>query len=159
MATDPDPAYEHRHDEKLDYRSEGTGADPETVVREERVDNDDKALPTDNRTVLLLSIVAFGLSLLAVVFSYGVELEWLGVLLGIIATIIGVIATVSAYGDQRTGIVTPLLATILALVVTILCFTDMSDVDPDDVDNTVLTPEVDTLGDEATRLDPEVDPQ
>ena len=168
-----DERYEHRHDDKLDYTTEHTGADPDRVVREERVPNEAKAVPTDKRTILFLSIASAALSLLGAIVAYFLDVEWLGLVLAVIALLLGIVALFSAHGDRRAGMVTPGIVTAVAAIVTLLIlFGDMTDAEPDDLNRQLVAPSADSealdgdadLGtipdpdDDATVVDPEMDP-
>ena len=175
-----DERYEHRHDDKLDYTTEHTGADPGRVVREERVPNEAKAVPTDNRTILFLSIASAALSVLAVILSYVLELEWVGLALAVIALLLGIVGLFSAHGDRRAGMVTPGIVTaVAAIVALVILFGDMTDADPeataDEMNERLVAPAGDAealdgdadLGDipdpdddatDAPVVDPELDP-
>ncbi len=145
VARDGDTPYQHRHDEKLDYTTEHTAADPEHVRREEYVDNDDKRLPTDNRTTLWMSIAATVLAVLAIIVAFPLDLELVGLILGILAIILAGLATLMAFGDARASPITPALVTIAALIVTVLIALDMGDaedIDPDGVNRVIVDDDV-----------------
>ena len=126
-ATAADGPYNHRHDEKLDYTSEHRDAD--TVVREEYVDNDDKALPTNKYLILALSAIATVLSILGIVFALGLEMDLVGFLFAIAGIVVAAIATVMGVNDARASPVLPALVTLVAVVVGVITLLDWMEAD------------------------------
>ena len=123
--TPPDGPYEHRHDEKLDYTSENAARD--TVAREEYVDNDDKALPSDRNTSLFVAIGAAVLAVLAIVLAFAMDWDAVGTVVAVIAVIVGGIATLMAVGDARASPVAPAIVTVAAIAVAIIVALDWAD--------------------------------
>ncbi len=122
-----DTPFDHRHDEKLDYTTEHTGADPETVIREEFVDNDDKALPTNKNRSLFISIAAAVLSILAIILAFVMDLDWLGFVVALVALLGAVLATMMAWNDARTSPIVPGLVALATAVVAIIVLMDALD--------------------------------
>ena len=149
--TSNDPPLHHRHDEKLDYTTEHTAASPEHVRREEYVDNDDKALPSDSNTSLFVSIGAAVVAILAIVVTFAIDADLVGFIISVAALVMGIVAVAMAYGDARASVVTPAIVTVACVIVSVLCLMDLLDVEDrtpravgGNADNDVLVGDGDT---------------
>ena len=153
------PPLTRRHDEavhegrhgtrapNLDYTTEHTAADPAHVATEEYVPNEQKALPSQAHTSLLLAFAAAGAALLAVI------LEWMGLdtvalVIALVAVLAGIVSIVMAYNDARAGVGAPILCTIVSAVVLTVVLMDVFEVDE----------RVDQLAVPGTTVDPDAIP-
>ena len=108
------PPYDTRH----------TAADPGHVHREEDVDNDDKALPSNKVPALLLAALAVGLAILTVILD-ATEFDLAALVVGIIAVAVGAVATYMASNDARASPVVPALCLTAAAIALLITFTDL----------------------------------
>jgi hypothetical protein len=82
---------------------------------ERLVPEDERVLPTAKKSVLLFSAVSALLSIMGGFVSFRMDNELLGLILALAGLVVGIVAWVMAYGDARTGAITPAVATITAV--------------------------------------------
>ncbi|HEV2293532.1 MAG TPA: hypothetical protein VGR35_06725 [Tepidisphaeraceae bacterium] len=122
---------------------------------ERLVPEDERRLPTAKKPVLVLSIVSAVLSIAAGFVCFQLENELLGLILAILGLVAGAVAWMMAYGDARTGSVTPAVATITAIIFCIIIGMDLADVeDATETPDTVIVPVPGTAGEMAIPEDP-----
>lgn len=114
---DPPPPYPPRH----------TAADPSTVVTETQVPNEQKALPSQKGSALVLAFGGAAVALAAVILDF-YEWDAAAILLAIIAVLMTVVSVVMALNDARAGAGAPILCAIVAGVVLIVALMDVLDV-------------------------------
>lgn len=114
---DPPPPYPPRH----------TAADPSAVVTETQVPNEQKALPSQKGSALVLAFGGAAVALAAVILDY-YEQDTAAIILAIVAVLMTVVAVVMALNDARTGAGAPILCAIVASVVLIVALMDVLDV-------------------------------
>ncbi len=107
---------------------------------ERLVPEDERTLPTAKKTVLLLSTVSAILSIVGGFVCFQFDNEMVGLILAVLGLVAGIIAWMMAYGDARTGSVTPALATITAALFCVVIGMDLADVEDaaDDPDAVVV---------------------
>ena len=103
--------------------------DIQSPPTERLVPDTERTLPTSRNTVLILGIVSVILIIAAAFFAYGVGNKTLGLICGIAAFVLAGVATMMAYGDARTGMVTPALATITAGILSLVIGLDLAGTD------------------------------
>lgn len=118
------PPLQHRHDEKLDYSTEHTGADPANVGREEYIHNDEKTLPSDNKTSLFVAIGAAVVAIVGLILSFAVDVDLIGFIVAVLGLVIALVAVMMAWGDARASAVTPALVAIATGIVAVVCLFD-----------------------------------
>ena len=96
---------------------------------ERLVPESERTLPTAKNTVLVLSAVSALLSIAGGFVSFQIDNELLGLILAILGLVAGAIAWMMAYGDARTGSVTPAVATITAVIFCVIIGMDLADVE------------------------------
>jgi hypothetical protein len=94
--------------------------DIQSPPTERLVPDTERTLPTSRNTVLVLSFVAVALLIAAIAVAFGMHNATVGLVLAIAAAVVGAIGIMMAYGDARTGMATPILATITAAIVAII---------------------------------------
>ena len=94
--------------------------DIQSPPTERLVPDTERTLPTSRNTVLVLSFVAVVLLIAAIAVAFGMHNQTVGLILAIAAAVVGAIGIMMAYGDARTGMATPIIATITAAIVAII---------------------------------------
>jgi hypothetical protein len=109
---------------------------------ERLVPEDERTLPTSKNSVLMLSAVSALLSIMGGFVSFRMDNELVGLILAIAGLVVGIVAWVMAYGDARTGAITPAVATITAAVFCVIIGFDLADVDKKaaNTTNTIIAP-------------------
>jgi hypothetical protein len=109
---------------------------------ERLVPETERTLPTSKNTVLALSIVSAVCAIAGGFVNFQLDNAMVGLILAVVGLIAGIVAWVMAYGDARTGAITPALATITAAIFCVIIGLDLADVEDaaDRVNTTVVAP-------------------
>lgn len=87
---------------------------------ERLVPDTERTLPTSRNTVLILSFLSALLTIAGGIVAFPMDNENLGLILAAIGAVLGLIAIFMAYGDARTGMGTPIVATITAGIIALI---------------------------------------
>lgn len=89
---------------------------------ERMVPDTERKLPTSRNTVLILSLVSAVLTIVGGVVAFPMDNETVGLVIVIVGAVCGMIAMFMAYGDARTGMATPIVATATAVIIASVIF-------------------------------------